>query len=230
VEFFFFFYLGLWKIPSGDITNYPYLKQIARLNQPVILSTGMSTMDDIRVAVNNLIKYGTDKQQITILHCNTQYPTPMEDVNLLAMQTIAREIGVKVGYSDHTLGIEIPVAAVALGATVIEKHFTLNRNSEGPDHKASLEPNELKAMVTAIRNVEKALGSSEKIVSISESKNKNVSRKSIVAAKYIAKGETFTEENLTVKRPGNGISPMKWENMLGKIAIRDFEEDELIEI
>jgi len=224
------FQLGLWKIPSGEITNYPYLKRIAQEKQAVILSTGMSTMEDITAAVNVLVMHGTDKQQITVLHCNTQYPTPMQDVNLLAMQTIAKEIGVKVGYSDHTLGIEIPIAAVALGATVIEKHFTLNRNMEGPDHKASLEPDELKAMVSAIRNVEKALGSFEKIVSVSESENKNVARKSIVAAKFIAKGEALTEENLTVKRPGNGISPMKWDDVIGKAASRNFEEDELIEL
>ena len=224
------FQLGLWKIPSGEITNYPYLKRIAQEKQAVILSTGMSTMEDITAAVNVLVMHGTDKQQITVLHCNTQYPTPMQDVNLLAMQTIAKEIGVKVGYSDHTLGIEIPIAAVALGATVIEKHFTLNRNMEGPDHKASLEPDELKAMVSAIRNVEKALGSFEKIVSVSEIENKNVARKSIVAAKFIAKGEALTEENLTVKRPGNGISPMKWDDVIGKAASRNFEEDELIEL
>ena len=221
--------LGLWKIPSGEITNYPYLRRIAKEKQPVILSTGMSTMQDIAAAVNVLEKFGTEKQSITVLHCNTQYPTPMQDVNLLAMKAIEKEIGVKTGYSDHTLGIEIPIAAVALGAAVIEKHFTLDRNMEGPDHKASLEPDELKAMVDAIRNVEKALGSSEKKVSASESENINIARKSIVAAKSIAKGEKFTEENLTVKRPGDGISPMQWENVIGKTAIRDFEIDELIE-
>ena len=230
VNFLSYLHLGLWKIPSGEITNYPYLKRIAQENQPVILSTGMSIMEDIKAAINVFVKHGTDKQQITVLHCNTQYPTPMQDVNLLAMQTIAKEFGVKVGYSDHTLGIEIPIAAVALGATVIEKHFTLDRNMEGPDHKASLEPDELKAMVCAIRNVEKALGSSEKTVSASESENKNVARKSIVAAKCIAKGALLTEENLTVKRPGNGISPMKWEEVIGKVAVRDFKEDELIEL
>ncbi|MDR1756467.1 MAG: N-acetylneuraminate synthase [Culturomica sp.] len=228
-EFLSSLHLGLWKIPSGEITNYPYLKRIAGENQPVILSTGMSTMEDIQAAISVLVKYGTDRQQITVLHCNTQYPTPMEDVNLLAMQTIAKEIGVKIGYSDHTLGIEVAIAAVALGATVIEKHFTLNRNMEGPDHKASLEPQELKAMVNAIRNVEKALGSSEKTVSPSENENRIVARKSIVAAKFIAKGEVFTEENLTVKRPGNGISPMKWEEVMGKTAVRNFQKDDLIE-
>ena len=220
--------LGLWKIPSGEITNYPYLKRIARENQPVILSTGMSTIEEIKAAVHVLTKHGTDKQHITILHCNTQYPTPMQDVNLLAMQTISKEIDVKIGYSDHTLGIEIPIAAVALGTAVIEKHFTLNRNMEGPDHKASLEPQELKTMVESIRNVEKALGSSEKIVSQSEVENKDIARKSIVAACDIKKGEVFTEMNITVKRPGNGISPMLWEEVLGTFASRDFNEDELI--
>lgn len=222
--------LDLWKIPSGEITNYPYLRRIARENRPVILSTGMSTMDDIRNAVSVLEIQGTDKQKITILHCNTQYPTPMEDVNLLAMQTIAKEIGVKVGYSDHTLGIEIPIAAVALGATVIEKHFTIDRNMDGPDHKASLETDELKTMVTAIRNVEKALGSSKKTVSTSEIDNIYAARKSIVAAKYITKGEMLNAENITVKRPGNGISPMKWEDIIGKVAVRNFEIDDLIEL
>jgi len=230
IEFLSSLQLGLWKIPSGEITNYPYLKRIGRENQPVILSTGMSSMDDIKDAMNVLVQNGTEKQKITILHCNTQYPTPMQEVNLLAMQTIASEIGVKVGYSDHTLGIEIPVAAVALGASVIEKHFTLDRNMEGPDHKASLEPDELKSMVTAIRNIEKALGSSEKKVTLSESENIHIARKSIVASKFIAKRDLFTEDNLTVKRPGNGISPMKWNDVIGKTAIRNFEEDELIEI
>jgi len=230
IEFLSSLHLGLWKIPSGEITNYPYLKRIAQENQPVILSTGMSTIEDIRVAVDVLKKHGINKQQITVLHCNTQYPTPMQDVNLLAMQTIAREIGVNVGYSDHTLGIEIPIAAVALGAKVIEKHFTIDRNMEGPDHKASLEPEELKAMVAAIRNVEKALGSSEKTVSASERENINIARKSIVASKFIAKGETLNEENLTVKRPGNGISPMMWDDVIGKAAVRDFEKDDLIEL
>jgi N,N'-diacetyllegionaminate synthase len=230
VEFLSSLHLGLWKIPSGEITNYPYLKRVAKENQPVILSTGMSTIEDTEAAVNILVKHGTDKQLITILHCNTQYPTPMQDVNLLAMQTIAKKIGVKIGYSDHTLGIEVPVAAVALGATVIEKHFTPDRNMEGPDHKASLEPDELKAMVISIRNIEKALGSSEKAVSNSESENKNIARKSIVAAKLITRGEKLTEKNLMVKRPGSGISPMEWENVVGKIAVRDFEEDELIEL
>jgi len=230
IEFLSTLHLGLWKIPSGEITNYPYLKRIARDNQPVILSTGMSTIEEIKAAVHVLTKHGTDKQKITILHCNTQYPTPMQDVNLLAMQTISKEMGVNAGYSDHTLGFEIPIAAIALGATVIEKHFTLNRKMEGPDHKASLEPQELKSMVEAIRNVEKALGSSKKIVSPSEMENKDIARKSIVAACNIEKGEAFTEKNITVKRPGSGISPMLWEEVLGTFASRDFDEDELIEL
>ncbi len=222
--------LDLWKIPSGEITNYPYLKKIASYHQSVILSTGMSTMEDIEACLKVLTDNGLTKAQITILHCNTEYPTPFEDVNLRAMQTIKERFGTKVGYSDHTRGIEVPIAAVALGATVIEKHFTLDRNMPGPDHKASLEPDELKAMVSAIRNIEKALGSSEKKVTDSERKNIAIARKSIVAAKNICKGEIFTEENLTVKRPGTGISPMRWEEVLGTEAKRDFKEDELIEV
>ncbi len=222
--------LGLWKIPSGELTNYPYIKKIALFHEPVILSTGMSTMKEIEETVSVLTKYGVNRNQITILHCNTEYPTPMEDVNLKAMQTIAHKFGVHIGYSDHTKGIEVPIAAVALGATVIEKHFTLDRNMEGPDHKASLEPDELKNMVSAIRNIEKALGNGEKTVSASESENKTIARKSIVAARNIEKGELLTEENLTVKRPGNGISPMRWEEVLGTKAIKAFLEDELIEL
>ena len=230
VDFLASLHLDMWKIPSGEITNYPYIKKIAQYGQPIVLSTGMSTIEEIKEAVNVLVKNGADMKQITILHCNTQYPTPMQDVNLFAMNTIAEEIGVKVGYSDHTMGIEVPIAAIALGATMIEKHFTLNRNMEGPDHKASLEPDELKAMVSAIRNVEKALGSTEKTVSPSEIENLNIARKSIVSAKFITKGDIFSEENLTVKRPGNGISPMKWDDVIGHVAIRDFEEEELIEL
>lgn len=222
--------LNLWKIPSGEITNYPYLKKIASFGEPVILSTGMCTMEDIEQAITVLTSNGTKKEDITVLHCNTEYPTPMQDVNLKAMQTISRKLGVKVGYSDHTLGIEVPIAAVALGATIIEKHFTLDRNMEGPDHKASLEPGELKAMVKAIRNIEKALGSQEKTVTDSERKNREVARKSIVASTSIKKGDLFSETNITVKRPGSGISPMRWEYVLGQIASRDFEEDELIEL
>lgn len=219
------------KIPSGEITNLPYLRKIATLFPEVILSTGMATITEIKDAVKVLTDNGVSKDKITILHCNTEYPTPMEDVNLKAMLHIQRELGVPVGYSDHTLGIEVPIAAVALGATVIEKHFTLDKTLPGPDHKASLEPEELKAMVMAIRNIEKAIGGSGlKEVSKSEAKNKPIARKSIVAAKKIAKGEPFTVENLTVKRPGTGISPMQWDEVIGKTAKKDFEEDNLIEL
>lgn len=220
--------MGTWKIPSGDITNLPYLIKIAKLNKPVILSTGMSTMEDIRIAIKVLKENGV--VDLTVLHCTTEYPTPFEDVNLRAMNTIKEEFGVKVGYSDHTKGVEVPIAAVALGATVIEKHFTLDRNMEGPDHKASLEPNELKAMVDSIRHIELALGNGMKQPAESEKKNMAVARKSIIASRDIKAGELFTEENLTVKRPGDGISPMKWFEVIGKTATRDFEEDELIEL
>ena len=224
-------HMGLWKIPSGEITNFPYIRKIAQYGEPVILSTGMCEMDDICAAMNVLIKFGVKREQITILHCNTEYPTPFEDVNLKAMIALKDEFKVEVGYSDHTKGIEVPIAAVALGATVIEKHFTLDRNMEGPDHKASLEPDELKAMVSAIRNIEKAVGGDGiKHVSESERKNIAIARKSIVAACDIKAGEIFTEQNLTVKRPGNGISPMRWEEVLGQTASRDFSEEELIEI
>lgn len=230
VEYLHSLYLGLWKIPSGEITNYPYMKAIAQYGEPVILSTGMCEMMDVQNAVDVLCKYGLKKEQITVLHCNTEYPTPMQDVNLRAMQEIKEVVKVKVGYSDHTKGIEVPIAAIALGAEVIEKHFTLDRTLPGPDHKASLEPNELKAMVDAIRNIEQALGDGQKHISESERKNMAIARKSIVAARYIKKGETLTEENLCVKRPGNGISPMRWEEVIGTKAIRDFAEDEQIEI
>lgn len=222
--------LGLWKIPSGEITNYPYLKKIASYKEPVILSTGMCELTDIENAINVLVGNGVSKDIITVLHCNTEYPTPMKDVNLKAMLEIKEKFGVKIGYSDHTEGIEIPIAAVALGATVIEKHFTLDKNMEGPDHKASLEPSELKAMVKSIRNIEQALGTGHKTISESERKNIEIARKSIVAAKDIKEGEIFTEENITVKRPGNGISPMEWENVVGKVAKRNFQEEELIEL
>ena len=222
--------LGLWKIPSGEITNYPYLKKIARQGEPVILSSGMCDLQDISNAIVVLEKYGVRRDQITVLHCNTEYPTPMRDVNLRAMQAIKERLVVKVGYSDHTFGIEIPVAAVALGATVIEKHFTLDRSMEGPDHKASLEPRELKDMVKAIRNVEIALGSRDKKVTESESKNRIIARKSIVAARDIDAGEVLSENNITVKRPGCGISPMEWENVIGKIAKKNFLADDLIEL
>ena len=223
--------LGLWKIPSGEVTNYPFLKRIAAYNELTILSTGMCEMEDVRAAVNALYKNGLSKENLILLHCNTEYPTPFEDVNLKAMDALRKEFGVEVGYSDHTKGIEVPIAAVALGATVIEKHFTLDRNMEGPDHKASLEPDELKTMVSTIRNIEKAVGGDgTKHVSESEKKNIAIARKSIVAACDIKAGELFTEQNLTVKRPGSGISPMKWDEIIGKTAKRDFAEDELIEI
>jgi len=220
--------MNRWKIPSGEITNLPYLIKIANLKQPVILSTGMSTIDEIETAVSVLQNNGVT--DLTVLHCTTEYPTPFEDVNLNAMHTIKEKFGVKIGYSDHTTGIEVPIAAVSLGATVIEKHFTLDRNMEGPDHIASLEPHELKAMIDAIRNIEKALGDGIKQPAESEKKNMAVARKSIVAKVKIKAGEIFTEDNITVKRPGNGLSPMKWYDVIGKIANRDFQEDELIEI
>jgi len=220
--------MGTWKIPSGDITNLPYLMKIAKLKKPVILSTGMCTMDDIRSAVNALKDNGAG--ELTVLHCTTEYPTPFQDVNLKAINTIKEAFGLQIGYSDHTKGIEVPIAAVALGATVIEKHFTLDRNMEGPDHKASLEPNELKAMIDSIRHIELALGDGMKQPAESEKKNMAVARKSIIAKKDIKAGEIFTEENITVKRPGDGISPMRWFDAIGKVASRDFEEDELIEL
>ena len=223
--------LGLWKIPSGEVTNYPFLKRVAAYNEKTILSTGMCDMGDVRAAVEALYMNGLSKENLILLHCNTEYPTPFEDVNLKAMDALRKEFCVEVGYSDHTKGIEVPIAAVALGATVIEKHFTLDRNMEGPDHKASLEPDELKAMVRAIRNIEKAVGGDgTKHVSESERKNIANARKSIVAACDIKAGEVFTEQNLTVKRPGSGISPMKWDEVVGMTAKRDFAEDELIEI
>lgn len=218
------------KIPSGEITNLPYLRKIARLHIPVIMSTGMCRIGEIEDALYILTSNGLSKEQITLLHCNTEYPTPFADVNLRAMRTLADYFGVEVGYSDHTKGIEVPIAAVALGAKMIEKHFTLDRTLPGPDHLASLEPDELKSMVDAIRNIEQALGSSEKKVSESEQKNLTIARKSIVAASDINVGDIFTEENLAVKRPGNGISPMLWDEVIGKRAIRDFKEDELIEL
>ena len=221
--------LGLWKIPSGEVTNYPFLKRVAAYNEPTILSTGMCDMEDVRAAVEALYRNGLSRENLMLLHCNTEYPTPFEDVNLKAMDALREEFDVEVGYSDHTKGIEVPIAAVSLGATVIEKHFTLDRNMEGPDHKASLEPDELKAMVSAIRNIEKAVGGDgTKHVSESERKNIAIARKSIVAARDIKAGEVFSEENLTVKRPGNGISPMKWEDVIGIAAPKDFDEDELI--
>ena len=220
--------ITLFKIPSGEITNLPYLRHIGGMGKPIILSTGMSTLDEVHDALNILLEAGAKKGKITILHCNTEYPTPMEDVNLKAMLSIRDEFGVNVGYSDHTLGIEVPIAAVALGATVIEKHFTLDRTLPGPDHAASLEPHELKEMVNAIRNIEKAMGDGVKKPSTSETKNIPIARKSIVAKKTIKKGDIFTEVNLTVKRPGTGISPMEWDNVIGKVASSDYEMDDLI--
>lgn len=216
------------KIPSGEITNYPYLEQVGKTGKKVILSSGMSYLDEIRNAVAVLRDNGS--KDITVLHCNTEYPTPYCDVNLRAMLQIQKELGVQVGYSDHTSGIEVPIAAVALGAVVIEKHFTLDRNMEGPDHKASLEPDELKEMVKAIRNIELSLGDGRKLPSDSEKQNINIVRKSIVAKRDIAQGEILTEENLTAKRPGNGLTPMKWREVLGTKAVRDFTMDELIEL
>ena len=223
--------LGLkrFKIPSGEITNLPYLRHIGSVGKPVIVSTGMANLIEVDNALNVLEKSGTAKNKITALHCNTEYPTPMKDVNLKAMLTMRDELRVAVGYSDHTLGIEVPSAAVALGATVIEKHFTLDRTMPGPDHAASLEPDELKAMVAAIRNIEKAMGDGVKKPSHSEIKNIPIARKSIVAKKIIKKGERFSEENLTVKRPGTGISPMEWDAFLGKSADREYQMDELIQ-
>lgn len=215
------------KIPSGEITNYPYLVNAGKTRKKVILSSGMSSLNEVRDAVCILRENGS--MDITVLHCNTEYPTPYEDVNLRAMQTIKDELGVSVGYSDHTAGIEIPIAAAALGAAVIEKHFTLDKNMEGPDHKASLEPDELKMMVNAIRNVDLSLGDGQKIPSVSEKKNIDIVRKSIVAKCNIMKGEILSEENLTTKRPGNGISPMCWNEVIGSVATQDYESDEMIQ-
>ena len=218
--------MPFWKIPSGEVTNLPYLLALAKTGKPVVMSTGMCTLQEIRAAIDVLKANGTT--EIKLLHCNTEYPTPFEDVNLKAMQTMRDEFQMEVGYSDHTKGIEVPIAAVALGATIIEKHFTLDRNMEGPDHKASLEPQELAEMVCSIRNIEKALGSGDKTPSPSEKKNISVARKSIVAKTKIKAGEILTEDNITVKRPGTGISPMKWFGVLGTKAVKDFDEDELI--
>lgn len=220
--------IPLWKIPSGEITNLPYLIKIANTHKPIIMSTGMCEIREIEEAMKILKENGSG--EITLLHCTTEYPAPIEDVNLKAMLTLKEKFNVNVGYSDHTKGIEVPIAAVAMGAMVIEKHFTLDKSMEGPDHKASLEPSELKEMINSIRNVELAMGNGEKKPAASEVKNIEIARKSIVAKVGIKKDDILTEENITVKRPGNGISPMKWFEVLGKKAIRDFEEDELIEI
>lgn len=220
----------LFKIPSGEITNMPFLRHIGGLGKRVILSTGMSTMDEIESAISVLENSGTPRSKVTVLHCTTAYPAPMSDVNLSAMQSIKSALNVEIGYSDHTLGIEIPIAAVALGATVIEKHFTLDRNMPGPDHKASLEPTELKAMVNAIRNIERALGDGVKRLMPSEVENIVIARKSIVARQSISKGEIFSSENITAKRPNNGISAMQWDEVIGKAAKRDYSTDEFIEL
>lgn len=220
--------MPFWKLPSGEVTNYPYLVKIAQTHKDIVMSTGMCTLDEIGEALAVLRENGAGK--ISLLHCNTEYPTPMEDVNLKAMETLRKAFDAPIGYSDHTKGIEVPIAAVGMGATIIEKHFTLDRNMEGPDHKASLEPSELKAMVRAIRNIEKAIGTGDKKPTPSEIKNIAIARKSIVASHPIKKGEAFTEQNITTKRPGTGISPMKWRQMLGQKATRDFTGDELIEV
>lgn len=221
--------LELVKIPSGEITNLPYLRKAAKLFKEVILSTGMATMDEIQAALQVFTENGITKDKITILHCNTEYPTPMDDVNLKAMLNIGNTFGTRIGYSDHTLGIEVPIASVALGATIVEKHFTLDKSMDGPDHAASLEPYELTAMVKAIRNIEAAIsGSGLKEPSASEMKNIEIVRKSIVAISPIKKGELLTTKNIGVKRPGSGISPMKWDTIIGTYAITDFDEDQLI--
>ena len=220
--------LEIFKVPSGEITNLPYLRHIGALNKVVILSTGMADIGEVEDALDVLIDAGTDKNNITVLHANTMYPTPMQDVNLRAMKTIGHTFDIAYGYSDHTLGIEVDVAAVAMGASVIEKHFTLDKTMEGPDHKASLEPDELIAMVKAIRNIELALGSSVKKPSPSEKPNMAIARKSIVANQIIKKGDILSEDNLAIKRPGSGINPMRWDDIIGTVAQKDYFEDELI--
>ena len=220
--------LEVFKIPSGEITNLPYLRHIGKLNKKVILSTGMADIGEIEDAMDILVNAGTKKENIIVLHANTEYPTPYEDVNLKATVTIGNTFDVAFGYSDHTLGIEVDIAAVAMGACCIEKHFTLDCTMEGPDHKASLEPDELKAMIKAIRNIELALGNGIKKPSVSESKNINIARKSIVAKVDIKKGEILSVDNLAVKRPGNGINPMRWDEVIGTVASKDYKEDELI--
>lgn len=222
--------MDFWKIPSGELTNYPYLRAIARRGGKAVMSTGMSTMEEIAAAVDVLVAQGMEKSDITLMHCNTQYPTPMTDVNLSAMAEMRSCFGLEVGYSDHTTGIEVPVAAVALGAAVIEKHFTLDKTLPGPDHRASLDPAELRAMVRAIRNIELALGDGLKRVSPSERENLAVARKSIVAAAPIRKGELLTDSNLTAKRPGTGLSPMLWPEVVGTAAVDDFLPDQQIRL
>ena len=220
--------LSTFKIPSGEITNLPYLRQMGGLNKKIILSTGMANLGEVEAAIETLVKNGTKRENISLLHANTQYPTPMEDVNLKAMITLKNAFGLEVGYSDHTLGIEVDIAAVAMGAKIIEKHFTLDKNMPGPDHKASLEPDELAAMVRSIRNIELALGDGLKHFSKSESENIKIVRKSIVAKCDIKKGEIFSEQNICVKRPGDGISPMRWDEVIGQISQKDYKRDDLI--
>ena len=220
--------LSTFKIPSGEITNLPYLRQIGGLNKKIILSTGMANLGEVEAAIETLVKSGTKRENISLLHANTQYPTPMEDVNLKAMITLKNAFGLDVGYSDHTLGIEVDIAAVAMGAKIIEKHFTLDKNMPGPDHKASLEPDELAAMVRSIRNIELALGDGLKHFSKSESENIKIVRKSIVAKRDIKKGEIFSEQNICVKRPGDGISPIRWDEVIGQISQKDYKQDDLI--
>lgn len=222
--------LDIFKIPSGEITNLPYLRKVGSLGKQIIMSTGMANLDEIKTALDILISSGTNKANIIILHCNSEYPTPFEDANILAMSTIRDKFDVKVGYSDHTLGIEASIAAVALGAIVIEKHFTLDKGMSGPDHKASLDPKELESMVKAIRNIEKGLGNGIKKVTPSEAKNKSIVRKSIVASKDIKKGDIFSKNNIAAKRPGMGISPMEWSKVIGKTAKKPFRVDEPIEL
>tara|TARA_Y100000590_G_C15647712_1_gene987551 strand:+ start:279 stop:1283 length:1005 start_codon:yes stop_codon:yes gene_type:complete len=220
--------LKCFKIPSGEITNLPYLRKIGKLNKKIIISTGMSNVKEIEKAIRVLTKSGTKKNKISILHCNTEYPTPFEDVNLNVIKSLRKKFKCPIGYSDHTVGIEIPIAAVALGASIIEKHITLNKNMKGPDHKASIEPRDFKKMINGIRIIEKCLGSSVKKPSPSEIKNISIARKSIVASRKIKKGEIFTIKNLTIKRPGTGLSPMLWDKILGKKSPRDYIEDQLI--
>ena len=217
-----------FKIPSGEITNYPYLKAMAFYNKPIIMSTGMADMDEVLAALDVLVSHGTEKDKISVLHCNTEYPTPFKDVNLLAIRTMREMLGLPIGYSDHTMGIQVPIAAVALGATIIEKHFTLDRTFPGPDHKASLEPAELELMISSIRNIEQALGDGIKKPSLSEKKNILVARKSIVASRIIEKDELFSYDNLATKRPGTGVSPMKWNDIIGTAATRYYSKDEKI--
>ncbi|MES2808650.1 MAG: N-acetylneuraminate synthase [Bacteroidota bacterium] len=222
--------IEIFKIPSGEITNLPYLRKVAPLAKEIILSTGMCNLADIETAIDILLKNGASLNNITVLHCNTEYPTPFKDVNLKAMNTIGNAFKVKIGYSDHTLGIEIPVAAVALGACIIEKHFTLDKNLKGPDHIASLDPAELKEMIKAIRNIDLALGNGIKQPSESEQKNINIARKSIVAATDLKEGDVLRADNIYVKRPGSGISPLAWDSIIGKTVLRSFSADELLDM